>query len=83
MANDTLFRERAPLIMRRLMSEFAIDATSAAAIVGNLGHESGGFRDLQEKKPLVPRQRPPGRLPIPALSLCLAVPAKAGFPFNR
>jgi hypothetical protein len=57
MANDTLFRERAPLIMRRLMSEFGIDATSAAAIVGNLGHESSGFKSLQEIKPLVPGSR--------------------------
>jgi hypothetical protein len=57
MANDTLFRQRAPLIMRRLMSEFAIDATSAAAIVGNLGHESAGFKSLQEIKPLVPGSR--------------------------
>lgn len=54
MANDTLFRELAPRIMRGLMAEFSLDATSAAAIVGNLGHESGGFRFLQEIKPLIP-----------------------------
>lgn len=30
---------------------------SAAAIIGNAGHESGGFKDLQEKKPLVKGSR--------------------------
>ena len=55
MASSTaLFREKAPEIMRSLMSAFGLTADSAAAIVGNLGHESGGFRFLQEKKPLVP-----------------------------
>lgn len=53
----TLFREKAPGIMRDLMRDFDLDVESAAAIVGNLGHESGGFRFLQEKKPLVPGSR--------------------------
>lgn len=53
----TLFQQKAPVIMADLMRDFALDVTSAAAIVGNLGHESGGFRFLQEKKPLVPGSR--------------------------
>lgn len=53
----TLFTDKAPAIMRDLMAAFALDADSAAAIVGNLGHESGGFKFLQEKKPLVPGSR--------------------------
>lgn len=50
----TLFASLAPRIMRSLMGDFKITMTDAAAIVGNLGHESGGFKFLQEKKPLVP-----------------------------
>lgn len=50
----SVFTDKAPGIMRLLMRDFALDDLSAAAIVGNLGHESGGFRFLQEKKPLVP-----------------------------
>jgi len=37
-----------------LMSDFKLDLLSAVAIVGNAGHESGGFKSLQEIKPLVP-----------------------------
>jgi Phage tail lysozyme len=50
----SLFEQKAPSIMRRLMADFGLDLDGAAAIVGNLGHESGGFRFLQEKKPLIP-----------------------------
>lgn len=50
----SLFTDKAPGIMRLLMRDFGLDDLSAAAIVGNLGHESGGFRFLQEKKPLIP-----------------------------
>lgn len=50
----SIFTDKAPSIMRALMKDFDLDDLSAAAIVGNLGHESGGFRFLQEKKPLVP-----------------------------
>jgi Phage tail lysozyme len=53
----TLFEQKAPAIMRKLMGDFDLDLESAAAILGNLGHESGGFRFLQEKKPLVPGSR--------------------------
>lgn len=54
MATDSLFREKAPAIMRLLMQDFAFGVDDAAAVLGNLGHESGGFRFLQELKPLVP-----------------------------
>jgi hypothetical protein len=52
--SDTLFRAKAPGIMNLLMADFSLDVESAAAILGNLGHESGGFQFLQEKKPLIP-----------------------------
>lgn len=54
MTHDSLFREKAPGIMRLLMKDFEFSVLDAAAVVGNLGHESGGFKFLQEKKPLVP-----------------------------
>jgi len=57
MASDTLFRQKAPEIMRLLMGDFGLTVEDAAAVVGNLGHESAGFRFLQEKKPLVPGSR--------------------------
>ena len=53
----TLFTEKAPGIMVLLMNDFDLDVNSAAAIVGNLGHESGGFQFLQEKKPMIPGSR--------------------------
>ena len=52
--SDALFREKAPWIMRKLMDDFGLGVTEAAAILGNLGHESGGFKFLQELKPMVP-----------------------------
>jgi hypothetical protein len=52
MASDALFRQKAPGIMNLLMADFALDLESAAAILGNLGHESGGFNSMQEGKPL-------------------------------
>jgi hypothetical protein len=53
MASDTLFRQKAPGIMNLLMADFGLDLESAAAILGNLGHESGGFQFLQEKQPMI------------------------------
>lgn len=53
MSSDTLFREKAPGIMALLMADFGLTADDAAAILGNLGHESGGFKFLQEIKPTV------------------------------
>ena len=54
MANNALFRAKAPGIMAILMRDFDLTVADAAAILGNLGHESGGFAFLQEKKPLIP-----------------------------
>lgn len=54
---DQYFKKMAPVLMRKLMRDFDLDKVSAAAVAGNLGHESGGFQQLQEKKPLVPGSR--------------------------
>ena len=48
MADDRLFREKAPGIMRQLMNDFDLDDFQAAGILGNLGHESGGFKYYHE-----------------------------------
>lgn len=45
------------IFIDRLMKDFDLDLLSAVAIVGNAGHESGGFKSLQELKPLVPGSR--------------------------
>jgi hypothetical protein len=47
-----LFDVKAPRIMRQLMSDFQFTKVQAAGIVGNLGHETGGFRHFQELNPL-------------------------------
>ena len=47
-----LFDVKAPRIMRQLMSDFQFTKVQAAGILGNLGHETGGFRHFQELKPL-------------------------------
>ena len=46
-------------LMERIMAEpaFGFGLDDAAAIFGNAGEESGGFRQLQEKAPLVPGSR--------------------------
>lgn len=43
--------------MWKLQGDFKISLLSAAAIIGNAGQESGGFKSLQEKKPVVPGSR--------------------------
>lgn len=48
------FNEWAPYFMRKLRDDFSISDLDTAAIIGNAGHESGGFKSLQEIKPLVP-----------------------------
>ena len=48
------FNKWAPVFIDLLMKDFDLDLDSACAIVGNLGHESIGFRALQELKPVVP-----------------------------
>jgi hypothetical protein len=57
MTDGSLFRAKAPGIMAALMRDFALTVADAAAILGNLGHESGGFRLMQEIRPLIPGSR--------------------------
>jgi hypothetical protein len=55
---ETVFRAKAPVLMKRLLAEdfgFVIDDT--AAIAGNGGHESRGFTAFQEEKPTVKGSR--------------------------
>lgn len=51
------FNRKAPWIMALLMRDFPLTLDDAAAILGNLGHESGGLATLQEAKPVVPGSR--------------------------
>ena len=57
MAQYETFRATAPGVMTLLMQDFGLDETSAAAILGNLGHESNGFTNLQEIRPTVKGSR--------------------------
>ena len=41
----------------RLMGDLGLSDIQAAGLLGNLGHESGGFRDLQEIAPAVAGSR--------------------------
>lgn len=50
--NTALFRQWAPRLMAKLMADFGMTVEDAAAVLGNLGHESGGFRCMQELRPL-------------------------------
>lgn len=42
------FTEKAPQIIGRLKDDFGLNDVQAAGLVGNLGHESAGFNQLQE-----------------------------------
>ena len=55
--SDALFRRVAPFYMAKLMQDFHMNSTDAAAVFGNAGHESAGFEKLQEIKPTVPGSR--------------------------
>ena len=44
-------------LMQDLQRDFDLSVNQAAAMVGNLMHESGGFESLQEIKPLIPGSR--------------------------
>lgn len=57
MVDATLFRSKAPQIMRQLMADFSLTDEDAAAILGNIGHECGGFHLFQEQKPMVAGSR--------------------------
>lgn len=51
------FNKWAVIFIDLLMKDFSLSLEDAVAIVGNAGHESGGFKSLQEKKPVVPGSR--------------------------
>lgn len=51
------FETLAPRIMRDLMRDFPIDKLDAAAVCGNIGHETAGFTQMQEIKPTVSGSR--------------------------
>jgi hypothetical protein len=53
--SDTLalYRAHARILMHRLIADFGFTPLDAAAVIGNAGHESGGFRWMQELKPIV------------------------------
>lgn len=53
----TLFTDKAPKIMRQFMQDFSLSEESAAAILGNIGHECQGFTKLQEIAPTVKGSR--------------------------
>lgn len=57
MADYSFFNKWAAIFISQLITDFKLDALSAIAIIGNAGHESGGFKSLQEKKPVVPGSR--------------------------
>lgn len=44
-------------LMGDLMNDFGLSKDQAAGVVGNLSHESGGFKSLQELNPVVPGSR--------------------------
>jgi hypothetical protein len=48
------FVAKAPGIMEKLIADFGLKDFQAAGIVGNIGEECDGFREMQEKKPLIP-----------------------------
>jgi len=48
-----LFRQKAPIVMRRLIQDVSVSEVQAAAMLGNIGWECGGFRALQEVKPVM------------------------------
>lgn len=53
----TLFTDKSPWIINLLRADFGLTVEEAVAILGNIGHESGGFKHFQEIKPTVPGSR--------------------------
>lgn len=47
------FQEKAPAVMGALIARFGLSVEEAAAIAGNTGHESGGYKQMQELRPVV------------------------------
>ncbi|MGU3666394.1 phage tail tip lysozyme [Methylobacterium sp. A49B] len=52
-AQDGVFASECRRLGPRLMRDLGLTAVQAAGLLGNLGHESGGFRHLQEIAPTV------------------------------
>jgi hypothetical protein len=48
-----LFRQKAPVVMRRLIQDVSVSEVQAAAMLGNIGWECAGFKALQEVKPVM------------------------------
>src|SRR4051794_30994903 len=48
MVDTTLFRQKAPGVMKKLMEEFDLEDFHAAGVLGNLGTECAGFHILHE-----------------------------------
>ena len=48
------FVAKAPAIMERLIADFGLKDFQAAGLLGNIGEECDGFREMQERKPLIP-----------------------------
>jgi hypothetical protein len=48
-----LFRQKAPVVMRRLIQDVSVSEVQAAGMLGNIGWECGGFKALQEVKPVM------------------------------
>lgn len=53
----TLFTDKAPWVMNLLRADFGLSVDEAAAVLGNIGHECGGFEKFQEQKPAVKGSR--------------------------
>lgn len=50
---SAIFEQKAPVIMQNLLNDFTqLEVLDAAAILGNLGHESAGLATLQETHPV-------------------------------
>jgi hypothetical protein len=56
-AQDRFFASGCRRLGPRLMRDLGLTDVQAAGLLGNLGHESGGFRDLQEIAPTVAGSR--------------------------
>lgn len=50
--STAIFKNKSPKIIQTLCNTLKINVNSAAAILGNLGHESAGFTLMQEVNPV-------------------------------
>ena len=48
------FQSTSAQLVKDLMRDFGLTEFQAAGLVGNLAYESGNFKQLQEKEPLIP-----------------------------